>query len=191
MTENVVWLNDVSISDIEKVGGKNASLGEMIGGLSSKGVQVPNGFATTAKAFNSFLDHSNLKNKINKSLKSLDVSNIKQLKETGKIIRKWVEDAPFPNSLLDEIVASYEALTNKLGLEATFAVRSSATAEDLPEASFAGQQETFLNVSGIDNILLSKKKFLLRFITTEQYPIEFIKASNMKRFHCLPEYSKW
>ena len=158
MTENVVWLNDVSISDIEKVGGKNASLGEMIGGLSSKGVQVPNGFATTAKAFNSFLDHSNLKNKINKSLKSLDVSNIKQLKETGKTIRKWVEDAPFPNSLLDEIVASYEALTDKLGLEATFAVRSSATAEDLPEASFAGQQETFLNVSGIDNILLSIKK---------------------------------
>ena len=158
MSENVVWLNDVSISDVNKVGGKNASLGEMIGGLSNKGVEVPNGFATTAQAFDQFLDHSNLKNKINESLKSLDVSNINQLKETGKIIRQLVEDAPFPNSLHDEIVANYEALTNKLGSEVTFAVRSSATAEDLPEASFAGQQETFLNVSGIDDILFSIKK---------------------------------
>ncbi len=158
MSENVVWLNDVSISDVDKVGGKNASLGEMIGGLASKGVEVPNGFATTAQAFDQFLDHSNLKNKINESLKSLDVSNINQLKETGKIIRQLVENAPFPNSLHDEIVVNYEALTNKLGSEVTFAVRSSATAEDLPEASFAGQQETFLNVSGIDDILLSIKK---------------------------------
>ena len=158
MTKNVVWLKDVSINDIDKVGGKNASLGEMIGVLSSKGVQVPNGFATTAKAFNLFLDHSNLKNKINDSLKSLDVSNINQLKETGKSIRQWIENASFPNPLRDEIIKNYEVLTNKLGSEVTFAVRSSATAEDLPEASFAGQQETFLNVSGIDNILLSIKK---------------------------------
>ena len=158
MTENVVWLSDVSMSDVEKVGGKNASLGEMISGLSSQGIQVPGGFATTAEAFESFLDHSNLRHQINELLLSLDITNIDNLTKTGAAIRQWVEDAPFPKELYESIVSSYKTLTDQLGTDVTFAVRSSATAEDLPEASFAGQQETFLNVSGIDDILLSIKK---------------------------------
>ena len=158
MVENVVWLDDVSMSDVDKVGGKNASLGEMISGLSSQGVRVPGGFATTAEAFESFLSHSNLKNKINDLLLSLDITNIKELSKTGTLIRKWIEEAPFPEDLHKDIVHNYQKLTEKYGASVTFAVRSSATAEDLPEASFAGQQETYLNISGIDDILVSIKK---------------------------------
>ena len=158
MNENVVWLKDVGISDVEKVGGKNASLGEMISGLSSQGVRVPGGFATTAEAFESFLNHSKLKHKINTLLLSLDITDIKKLTDTGALIRQWVEEAPFPEELQNSIIASYELLTEQYGSAATFAVRSSATAEDLPEASFAGQQETYLNVCGIEDILFSIKK---------------------------------
>ena len=158
MVENVVWLHDVRISDIDKVGGKNASLGEMISALSSHGVRVPGGFATTAEAFDSFLRHSNLKNKISDLLLSLDISNIKELTKTGTLIRKWIEASPFPEDLHQDIVDNYQKLTEQYGTSVTFAVRSSATAEDLPEASFAGQQETYLNISGIDNILISIKK---------------------------------
>ncbi len=158
MIENIVWLKDVGMGDVETVGGKNASLGEMISGLNSQGVRVPGGFATTADAFESFLEYSDLKNKINKLLSSLDVTNIKELTKTGSLIRQWVEKAPFPDSLHQSIVDSYQKLTDQLGPDVTFAVRSSATAEDLPEASFAGQQETYLNVSGIDNILNSIRK---------------------------------
>ena len=158
MIENVVWLKDVGMSDVERVGGKNASLGEMISGLNSQGVRVPGGFATTAQAFESFLDHSDLKNKINELLSNLDITNIQELTKTGLIIRQWVEEAPFPKGLHQSIVESYEKLTQQLGSDVTFAVRSSATAEDLPEASFAGQQETYLNVSGIDDILIAVRK---------------------------------
>ena len=158
MIENIVWLKDVGMSDVERVGGKNASLGEMISGLNSQGVRVPGGFATTAKAFESFLDHSDLKNKINELLSNLDITNIQELTKTGLLIRQWVEEAPFPKDLHQSIVESYEKLTQELGSDVTFAVRSSATAEDLPEASFAGQQETYLNVSGIDDILIAVRK---------------------------------
>lgn len=158
MNENVVWLKDVGMSDVEKVGGKNASLGEMISGLDSQGVRVPGGFATTAEAFESFLEYSDLKNKINKLLSDLDVTNIQELTKTGLLIRQWVEEAPFPDGLYQSIVDSYEKLSNELGSDVTFAVRSSATAEDLPEASFAGQQETYLNVSGIEDILTAVRK---------------------------------
>ena len=158
MIENIVWLKDVGMSDVEKVGGKNASLGEMISGLNSQGVRVPGGFATTAEAFESFLDHSDLKNKINELLSNLDITNIQELTKTGLLIRQWVEEAPFPKDLHQSIVESYEKLTQQLGSDVTFAVRSSATAEDLPEASFAGQQETYLNVSGIDDVLIAVRK---------------------------------
>ena len=158
MIENVVWLKDVGMSDVERVGGKNSSLGEMISGLNSQGVRVPGGFATTAKAFESFLDHSDLKNKINELLSNLDITNIQELTKTGLLIRQWVEEAPFPKDLHQSIVESYKKLTQQLGSDVTFAVRSSATAEDLPEASFAGQQETYLNVSGIEDILIAVRK---------------------------------
>ena len=158
MIENVIWLKDVGMSDVDKVGGKNASLGEMISGLESQGVRVPGGFATTAEAFESFLEHSDLKNKINKLLSDLDITDISALTKTGLLIRQWVEEAPFPDELYQSIVKSYDELTQQLGPEVTFAVRSSATAEDLPEASFAGQQETYLNVSGIEDILTAVRK---------------------------------
>ena len=158
MIENVIWLKDVGMSDVDKVGGKNASLGEMISGLESQGVRVPGGFATTAEAFESFLEHSDLKNKINKLLSDLDITDISALTKTGLLIRQWVEEAPFPDELHQSIVKSYDELTQQLGSEVTFAVRSSATAEDLPEASFAGQQETYLNVSGIEDILTAVRK---------------------------------
>ena len=158
MIENIVWLKDVSMTDVEKVGGKNASLGEMISGLNSQGVRVPGGFATTAEAFESFLEYSDLKNKINNLLSNLDVTDIKELTKTGALIRQWVEEAPFPDDLHQSIVDGYEKLTKQYGSDVSFAVRSSATAEDLPEASFAGQQETYLNVSGIEDILSSIRK---------------------------------
>ena len=158
MIENIVWLKDVGMTDVEKVGGKNASLGEMISGLNSQGVRVPGGFATTAEAFESFLEYSDLKNKINNLLSNLDVTDIKELTKTGALIRQWVEEAPFPDDLHQSIVDGYETLTKQYGSDVSFAVRSSATAEDLPEASFAGQQETYLNVSGIDDILSSIRK---------------------------------
>ena len=158
MIENVIWLKDVGMSDVDKVGGKNASLVEMISGLESQGVRVPGGFATTAEAFESFLEHSDLKNKINKLLSDLDITDISALTKTGLLIRQWVEEAPFPDELHQSIVKSYDELTQQLGPEVTFAVRSSATAEDLPEASFAGQQETYLNVSGIEDILTAVRK---------------------------------
>jgi len=157
MSNYVEWLHDVGIEDVELVGGKNASLGEMIGALSNKGVSVPGGFATTANAFNQFLLHNNLNNKINNILAELNPENINQLTETGAIIREWVIEGEFPDELLSEITNYYSQLESKLSPNATFAVRSSATAEDLPEASFAGQQETYLNISGIDNILESIK----------------------------------
>ncbi|MDB3869368.1 phosphoenolpyruvate synthase [Candidatus Thioglobus sp.] len=158
MSDHVVWLDKVGIADVESVGGKNASLGEMIGALSNKGVRVPGGFATTAHAFEMFLKHNNLKNKINELLKDLDPNNIQELTIVGSTIRDWVQESHFPDELHNEIVTNYQQLEKELGETATFAVRSSATAEDLPEASFAGQQETYLNVHGIDDILSSIKK---------------------------------
>ncbi len=158
MDNRVILLKDARISDVEIVGGKNASLGEMIGALSDKGVRVPGGFATTADAFEEFLNHNNLKSKIDKLLKDLDTNQIKELTQVGAKIRNWVQESDFPDEFLDEIKLNYKKLEDSLGKDATFAVRSSATAEDLPEASFAGQQETYLNVSGIDEILNSIKK---------------------------------
>ena len=158
MNDYIIWLKEVGIQDINTVGGKNASLGEMISTLSQKGVRVPGGFATTVKAFNSFLSHNNLKEKIDNALKDLDITDIKLLTETGEKIRAWIENSPFPDELHYVIVEAYQQLQAELGAEATFAVRSSATAEDLPEASFAGQQETYLNVSGVDAILDSIRK---------------------------------
>ena len=158
MSKYIVWFRDLNMHDVEIVGGKNASLGEMISTLSDQGVRVPNGFATTAHAFNVFLDHNQLKPRIDALLNDLDVNDIHALTDAGMTIRNWVQEAEFPEDFLQAIVSNYQQLEEMLGAEATFAVRSSATAEDLPEASFAGQQETYLNVHGIDNVLNSIKK---------------------------------
>ncbi len=139
------------MDDVERVGGKNASLGEMISNLSGVGVSVPNGFATTAHAYREFLAHENLADRINQSLAALDVDNVNTLSETGAEIRSWIIDTPFQPALDRAIEAEFAKMTaDNSGMKV--AVRSSATAEDLPDASFAGQQETFLNISGIDNV---------------------------------------
>ena len=145
-------LSKLRMSDLDQVGGKNASLGEMIGALSGAGIRVPGGFATTAAAFQLFLSASGLDKRISERLKTLDPANIESLTRGGAEIRGWIGAAPFPKVLEDAIRAHYAELAAEAG-EGSFAVRSSATAEDLPEASFAGQQETFLNIRGVDNIL--------------------------------------
>ncbi|MCC2656724.1 MAG: phosphoenolpyruvate synthase [Panacagrimonas sp.] len=153
MTAKVLWYSSLRMHDVETVGGKNASLGEMISNLAASGVKVPNGFATTADAYREFLKHEGLDERVNAQLKALDVDDVQALATTGKRIREAVVKAPFPAQLEKEIRAAYDELVKESGTEISVAVRSSATAEDLPDASFAGQQETFLNVSGIENVL--------------------------------------
>ena len=152
MTQSVISFEKLRNNDVAIVGGKNASLGEMISQLKAKGVRVPTGFATTAEAFNSFLSQNNLGTKIEDELKDLDINDVVKLAASGEKIRKWILDTPFSKELELEINNHYENLLNKSPEGTTFAVRSSATAEDLPDASFAGQQESFLNIHGIENI---------------------------------------
>src|SRR4051812_23950305 len=151
-TRYVLPLESLRMTDVARVGGKNASLGELISQLDASGVRVPGGFATTAEAFDQFLAHSKLTERIAKALGSVNVEDVAALAKAGREIRAWIEAAPLPTALEQEIRAEYERVSRG-SLDASFAVRSSATAEDLPDASFAGQQETYLNIRGIDNVL--------------------------------------
>ncbi|MBQ5963875.1 phosphoenolpyruvate synthase [Massilia sp. ZL223] len=158
----VASFENLRMTDVESVGGKNASLGEMISQLAGAGVRVPGGFATTADAFRDFLSHSvnggpSLADRIATRLETLDVDDVRALAAAGAEIRQWIIDTPFQPRLEQEIRAFYERLVAGSSTEVSFAVRSSATAEDLPDASFAGQQESFLNVVGIDNVLEAMK----------------------------------
>lgn len=155
-TAQVITLDKLGKNDIDKVGGKNASLGEMISHLSDLGVSVPGGFATTAEAFNRFLTDTGLIDKINNELKELDVNDVNKLTATGKKIRGWIIEQELPSDLEQEVRQAFEEMSG--GEDIAVAVRSSATAEDLPDASFAGQQETFLNIRGIDNVLIAIKE---------------------------------
>ncbi len=147
----VLPFEELRVGDVESVGGKNSSLGEMISQLASAGVRVPTGFATTSLAFRDFLQHNQLDRKISERLVQLNVDDVRALAEAGAEIRSWIEGASFQSRLESEIREAFKALDNSG--KGSFAVRSSATAEDLPDASFAGQQETFLNVSGIEDVL--------------------------------------
>src|SRR5690242_1843662 len=157
MPMRLAWLKDLRLTDLPQVGGKNASLGEMTGALARAGIRVPGGFATTADAFREFLAASHLEERIAEKLKSLDCDDVNALTACGKQIRGWIAEAPFPVPLEKEIRSFYQELEERTSGETSFAVRSSATAEDLPEASFAGQQETFLNIRGADNVLAAIK----------------------------------
>jgi len=157
MKSQIIWFNQLGIKDIDIVGGKNASLGEMISHLSGLGIKVPDGFATTAAAFRLFLAQQKLDEKIRDRLASLDASNVTELVAAGAEIRQWIVETPFPDTLLAEITEAWQRLQAD-GQNLSVAVRSSATAEDLPDASFAGQQETFLNVSGLDDVLIAIKQ---------------------------------
>ncbi len=158
MAEYVLWYENLGMHDVDRVGGKNASLGEMISHLAGAGVSVPGGFATTADAFREFLEQSGLNARIQAELKSLDVDNVQLLMETGKKIRRWVVETPFLPELEKAITQAYLQLKGNSSDEFAVAVRSSATAEDMPDASFAGQQETFLNVRGMANVMLAVKE---------------------------------
>ncbi|MCK0536371.1 phosphoenolpyruvate synthase [Alcanivorax quisquiliarum] len=157
MAEYVVWFERLGKGDVETVGGKNASLGEMISNLAAAGVSVPGGFATTAQAYRDFLEHNDLTRKINEALSQLDVNDVVALAETGAKIRNWVVEAPFQPELEQQIRDAFARISDG-NAELAVAVRSSATAEDLPDASFAGQQETFLNIRGVDNVLVAIKE---------------------------------
>ena len=157
MQENVLWYQHLGMDDVGRVGGKNASLGEMISNLANAGVQVPGGFATSAQAFHEFLDQSGLEKRIHDVLDTLDVDDVEALAKAGEQIRNWVIDTPFTPGLEKDIKEAFEKLQGEAGEEASFAVRSSATAEDMPDASFAGQQETFLNVKGYDAVMVAIK----------------------------------
>ena len=154
MADNyVIWFENLRMTDVESVGGKNASLGEMISQLTEKGVRVPGGFATTAEAYRAFLAHNGLNERISAALAALDVNDVNELARVGKEIRQWILETPFPEQLDAEIAAAWDKMVADAGsADISVAVRSSATAEDLPDASFAGQQETFLNINGLDNV---------------------------------------
>jgi pyruvate,water dikinase len=158
LNKYVLWYEQLGMDDVDVVGGKNASLGEMISNLANLGVQVPGGFATTSQAFNDFLEQGGLKGRIQAELDALDVEDVVKLAEIGAKIRKWVISEPFSEELEKLVTESYYQLKGDSGDEFAVAVRSSATAEDLPDASFAGQQETFLNVRGLDNVKLAMKE---------------------------------
>ncbi len=152
MTDYIVSLDQIGMADLDRVGGKNASLGEMIQHLSAAGVNVPGGFATTVEAFREFLSQDQLGERIRKRLDSLDVADVSALSAAGKEIRSWVANTPLPEKLEQAVASGYTSMTAGEDGNFSVAVRSSATAEDLPHASFAGQQETFLNVCGLDAV---------------------------------------
>jgi pyruvate,water dikinase len=154
----VIPFEKLRMNDVEQVGGKNSSLGEMISQLAGTGVRVPGGFATTAQAYRDFLAQSGLDDKINAALDALDVEDVNALAVCGAEIRKWIMEVPFPMDLTIAITEQYQRLVADSTADMSFAVRSSATAEDLPDASFAGQQETFLNIVGLENILHAIKE---------------------------------
>ncbi|HKR77471.1 MAG TPA: PEP/pyruvate-binding domain-containing protein, partial [Rhodanobacter sp.] len=159
MNHLVLWLDQLRMTDLGKVGGKNASLGEMIGNLAKLGVSVPGGFATTADAFQQYLEKSGVAKRIQARLANLDVDDVDALTKAGKEIREWVTETPLPTELDQAIRDAYTKLCKDAGADdIAVAVRSSATAEDLPDASFAGQQETFLNVVGIKDVLHKVKE---------------------------------
>jgi pyruvate, water dikinase len=159
LNENILWLHALRLSDLARVGGKNSSLGEMIGHLAGLGVSVPGGFATTAEAFKDFIAHNTLHQRIFDRLATLDVEDVPALNAAGAEIRGWVIDAPLQPQLDTDIRTAYAQLcADNGGSEIAVAVRSSATAEDLPDASFAGQQETFLNVTGADDVVRKVKE---------------------------------
>ncbi|CAN4279191.1 phosphoenolpyruvate synthase [Pseudoxanthomonas sp. LjRoot125] len=159
MNENILWLHELRLADLARVGGKNSSLGEMIGHLANLGVSVPGGYATTAEAFKAFIAHNDLSKRIFDKLATLDVEDVPALTAAGKEIRGWVIDAPLQPDLDADIRAAYTKLcADNGGGDVAVAVRSSATAEDLPDASFAGQQETFLNVTGADDVVHKVKE---------------------------------
>ena len=174
----ILWLNQISMKDIPLVGGKNASLGEMIRNLSSKGINIPDGFAVTADAYKYFINSNNLNEPIKKILSDLDKSNVEELKKRGKKIRNLILSGKMPEDLQNAIIEAYSEMEKKYGKNVDVAVRSSATAEDLPDASFAGQQETYLNIQGAQNVIQAVKKCFASLFTDRAISYRIDKGFN-------------
>jgi pyruvate, water dikinase len=173
--EYIIWYKDLSIEDVPKVGGKNAALGEMVKELLPLGVRVPNGFALTSLAYHYFLDSTGLRDRINEALLNLDTHDTRELAKRGEMVREMILKEELPEDLKTEIAHAYLSLVEMEGAE-DVAVRSSATAEDLPGASFAGQQETYLNVVGVDAVILSAKKCIASLFTNRAISYRFDKG---------------
>jgi len=179
----VLWFDQINNDDVALVGGKNASLGEMYSQLTDKGVRIPNGFAVTAKGYKFLLAHSGIKEEIAKILEGLDTHNVQDLAERGEKIRNLIRNASFPNELRDAIVEAYRHMCIQYGENADVAVRSSATAEDLPDASFAGQQETYLNIRGGDQLIDACKKCFASLFTNRAISYRVDKGFDHMEVH--------
>ena len=191
MTEYVIPLEQLSMQDVPRVGGKNASLGEMLQNLTPLGVRVPGGFATTADAYREFLAQDGLADRIALRLQNLDISDVPALQAAGGDIRGWIMQLPFPPAMESAIDKAYAGLEQEYGTEVTWAVRSSATAEDLPDASFAGQQETFLNVSGLEISRKLSGRSSRPCSTIAPLPTGNIRVSITRKSRFLPVYRRW
>jgi pyruvate, water dikinase len=186
----VAWLKDLRMSDLPQVGGKNASLGEMIGALAASGIRVPGGFATTADAYREFLKAGGLDQRIAKRIAGLETGDVEALARCGAEIRGWIESAPLPEKLEQGIHSYYQELIKTSSSDISFAIRSSATAEDLPDASFAGQQETFLNVHGIDHVLQAIRQ-VFASLYNDRAISSHTRASRTATWRFRPPCSRW
>ncbi len=163
--QHIHSFSELTLNDIPLVGGKNASLGEMYNALTPLGVRIPNGFATSADAYRHFINHNHLHEKIESALEAMDADDVDALAETGARIRAWIAHAELPADLVQEITDAYDRLEAEYGTNTDVAVRSSATAEDLPNASFAGQQDSYLNIRGTHNLLTTCKQVFASLFT--------------------------
>ena len=181
MEPYVIKLAELGMDDVERVGGKNASLGEMISNLANLGVSVPGGFATTAAAYREFLSADGLDKRIHSLLAELDVDDIEALTTAGANIRSWILETPLPSGFMEQVRGAWDEMSG--GKDISVAVRSSATAEDLPDASFAGQQETFLNVRGFDNMVEAMHQVFASLFNDRAIAYRVHHANTLSRPH--------
>ena len=174
MPQYIKWFNELGIEDVDLVGGKNASLGEMYQNLTEKGIRIPNGFAITAEAYRMILDSNGAWEKLHTQLDDLNPDDVSQLQERGKRCREIIHNCTLPDDMMDQIRIAYESLKDEYGEDVSLAVRSSATAEDSPEASFAGQNESYLNIQGLDALLDAYKRCLASNFTDRSIHYKFV-----------------
>jgi len=176
MSHYIKWFSELGIKDVDLVGGKNASLGEMYQNLTKEGIRIPNGFAITADAYRMILDSNGAWEKLHEQLDNFDPDNVTQLQERGRRCREIINGCELPDELIEEISNAYEGLKMEYGEEVTLAVRSSATAEDSPEASFAGQNESYLNIYGLDALLDAYKRCLASNFTDRSIHYKYVNG---------------
>ena len=185
----ILWFNELGIEDVPFVGGKNASLGEMYRMLTPKGVNVPNGFAVSAYAYRHLLETAGIKDDIMKILSDLDTRNMQNLADRGRKVRSTIRNAELPTEVVEEIEKSYDKLCSEYGKNTDVAVRSSATAEDLPDASFAGQQETYLNIRGKEALIdACKRGYEIAVLTATDEGFPIYERIGFKKIEVMEQY---